>query len=42
LSDIEYEPTARVSMIFRQTPAGWRAIHFHESARCAQAVQAKP
>jgi ketosteroid isomerase-like protein len=37
----KYEPTARVSMIFRQAPAGWRAIHFHESAPSAQAAQVK-
>jgi hypothetical protein len=32
----------RVSMILRRTSEGWRAIHFHESARSAQAMQAKP
>jgi ketosteroid isomerase-like protein len=37
-----YEPTARVSMIFRRTSAGWRAVHFHESAQSAQSTQAKP
>jgi ketosteroid isomerase-like protein len=35
-----HEPTFRVSMIFRQTSAGWRAIHFHESALSAQAARA--
>jgi steroid delta-isomerase-like uncharacterized protein len=35
-----YEPTFRVSMIFQRTPAGWRAIHFHESSLSAQAAQA--
>jgi ketosteroid isomerase-like protein len=35
-----HEPTFRVSMIFQLTPAGWRVIHFHESARSAQSVQA--
>ena len=34
------EPTFRVSMIFKRTQAGWRAIHFHESALSAQAAQA--
>jgi ketosteroid isomerase-like protein len=32
-----YEPTARVSMVFQRTSAGWRSIHFHESAQSAQA-----
>jgi uncharacterized protein YbdZ (MbtH family) len=27
-------------MIFQRTPAGWRAIHFHESSLSAQAAQA--
>ena len=35
-----HEPTFRVSMIFQRTPAGWRAIHFHESSLSAQAAQA--
>jgi ketosteroid isomerase-like protein len=35
-----HEPTFRVSMIFQRTAAGWRAIHFHESALSAQAAQA--
>ena len=38
--DALYEPTFRVSMIFQRTSAGWRAIHFHESALSAQAAQA--
>jgi ketosteroid isomerase-like protein len=37
----KYEPSARVSMIFRQTSAGWRSIHYHESAQSAQSAQAK-
>ncbi len=43
-----YEPVGHVSMIFRRTSEGWRVIHFHESARSAQAarlvqaMQAKP
>jgi hypothetical protein len=35
-----HEPTFRVTMIFHRTAAGWRAIHFHESALSAQAAQA--
>ena len=35
-----HEPTFRVSMIFQRTSAGWRVIHFHESALSAQAAQA--
>jgi ketosteroid isomerase-like protein len=35
-----HDPTFRVSMIFQRTSAGWRAIHFHESALSAQAAQA--
>jgi ketosteroid isomerase-like protein len=35
-----HEPTFRVSMLFHRTSAGWRAIHFHESALSAQAAQA--
>jgi ketosteroid isomerase-like protein len=35
----KYEPIGHISMIFRQAPAGWRAIHFHESARSEQAAQ---
>ena len=34
-----YEPVGHVSMIFRRTSEGWRVIHFHESARSAQAAQ---
>jgi ketosteroid isomerase-like protein len=37
----KYEPTARVSMIFHRTSAGWRSIHYHESAQSAQSAQAK-
>jgi ketosteroid isomerase-like protein len=36
-----YQPTARVTMIFHPSSAGWRLIHFHESAQSAQSVQAK-
>lgn len=32
-----HEPTFRVSIIFQRGAAGWRAIHFHESALSAQA-----
>lgn len=32
--------TFRVSMILHQTEAGWRVIHFHESALSAQAARA--
>jgi SnoaL-like domain len=28
----------RVTMLFRRTQAGWRAIHFHESALAVQAA----
>lgn len=35
-----HEPTFRVSMIFQRGPAGWRVIHFHESALSAQAAHA--
>ena len=35
-----HEPTFRVSIILQRTSAGWRAIHFHESALSAQAAQA--
>jgi hypothetical protein len=27
-----HEPTSRVGMVFQRTTAGWRVIHFHESA----------
>jgi ketosteroid isomerase-like protein len=36
---MKYEPMGHVSMIFRRTPEGWRAIHLHESARSAQAAE---
>jgi ketosteroid isomerase-like protein len=36
---MKYEPIGHVSMIFRRSSEGWRAIHFHESARSAQAAQ---
>jgi ketosteroid isomerase-like protein len=29
----KYEPISHVTMIFHLTPDGWRAIHYHESAR---------
>jgi hypothetical protein len=35
----KYEPIGHVSMIFHRTSEGWRAIHFHESARSEQAAQ---
>jgi hypothetical protein len=35
-----HNPSFRVSMIVHRTSAGWRAIHFHESALSAQAAQA--
>jgi ketosteroid isomerase-like protein len=35
-----HQPTFRVTMIFQRSPAGWRAIHFHESSLSAQAAQA--
>jgi ketosteroid isomerase-like protein len=35
----KYEPIGHISMIFRRAPEGWRAIHFHESARSEQAAQ---
>jgi ketosteroid isomerase-like protein len=34
-----HEPVGRVTMIFRRTPNGWRAIHYHESALAAHAVR---
>jgi SnoaL-like domain len=37
----KYEPAARFSMIFQRTSAGWRIVHFHESAQSAQSAQAK-
>jgi ketosteroid isomerase-like protein len=36
----KYEPLSHISMIFRRTSDGWRAVHFHESARSAQAERA--
>jgi ketosteroid isomerase-like protein len=36
-----HRPTGRVTMIFRRTSSGWRAIHYHESALGALAAQAK-
>jgi ketosteroid isomerase-like protein len=36
-----YEPTARLSVIFHRTSAGWRAIHFHESAQSAQSAEVR-
>ncbi len=35
----KYEPIGHISMIFHRAPEGWRAIHFHESARSEQATQ---
>jgi ketosteroid isomerase-like protein len=34
-----YRPSGRVTMAFRSTPVGWRAIHYHESALAAQAAE---
>jgi SnoaL-like domain len=34
-----YRPSGRVSMVLRQTRAGWRAIHYHESALAAQSAE---
>jgi ketosteroid isomerase-like protein len=36
-----YRPAGRATMLLRHTQAGWRVIHFHESALAAQAVHAK-
>lgn len=36
-----YKPVARVTMIFRETGEGWRAIHYHESALSAQSTQVR-
>jgi hypothetical protein len=33
-----YRPSGRVTMLIRRTQAGWRAIHYHESALAAQAA----
>jgi ketosteroid isomerase-like protein len=35
----KYEPIGHVSMILHRTSEGWRAIHFHESARSEQAAE---
>jgi ketosteroid isomerase-like protein len=35
----KYEPISHVSMILHRTSEGWRAIHFHESARSEQAAE---
>jgi uncharacterized protein (TIGR02246 family) len=35
-----HDPTFRVTMVFEKTSAGWRLVHFHESALSAQAAQA--
>jgi ketosteroid isomerase-like protein len=35
----KYEPISHVTIIFHRVSEGWRAIHFHESARSEQAVQ---
>jgi ketosteroid isomerase-like protein len=35
----KYESVSHVTMIFRRASEGWRAIHFHESARSEQAAQ---
>jgi ketosteroid isomerase-like protein len=32
-----FEPSGRVTMLFRHTQAGWRVVHFHESALAARA-----
>jgi ketosteroid isomerase-like protein len=34
-----HETTFRVSMVFQRSAAGWRVIHFHESALSEQAAQ---
>jgi ketosteroid isomerase-like protein len=33
----QHELAGRATMLFRDTPAGWRVIHFHESAPLAAA-----
>lgn len=33
-----YRPSGRVTMLFKRARAGWRAIHYHESALAAQAA----
>jgi ketosteroid isomerase-like protein len=35
-----YHPSGRVTMLFRRIQAGWRVIHYHESALAAQAAEA--
>jgi ketosteroid isomerase-like protein len=35
----KYEPISHVSMMLHRTSEGWRAIHFHESARSEQAAE---
>ena len=30
--EAQHELAGRATMLFRRTPAGWRVIHFHESA----------
>jgi ketosteroid isomerase-like protein len=35
----KYEPIAHVTLVLRRTSEGWRVIHFHESARSAQAAE---
>jgi ketosteroid isomerase-like protein len=35
-----HNPSFRVTMIFQQTAADWRAIHYHESSLAAQSAQA--
>jgi ketosteroid isomerase-like protein len=37
--DGPHEPTGRVSMVLKNTPNGWRVIHYHESALAAHAVK---
>jgi ketosteroid isomerase-like protein len=37
--DGQHEPTGRVSMVLKNTPNGWRLIHYHESALAAHAVK---
>jgi ketosteroid isomerase-like protein len=34
-----YRPSSRVTMLFRHTQAGWRLIHYHESALAAQTAK---
>jgi ketosteroid isomerase-like protein len=34
-----YRPSGRVTMLFHRAQAGWRAIHYHESALAAQAAE---